>query len=132
MIVVDTSVWIEYFRSRDTKIVKTLHHLLDNEFIFLPRVVYLEILNGAGRKNISTLRRVLSALPVLEIEKSTWGITEQWIEESSKKGQRFGVVDLLIAALAKENKSSTWSLDADFKRMASLDFVRLHDPGINL
>jgi len=127
MIVVDTSIWVEYFRNQNQRITKTIHQALDDELIYLPRVTYLEILNGAGRKNSSTLKRVLSALPILEIERSTWGIIGQWIEESSMKGHRFGIVDLLIASLANEHGSLVWSIDSDSKRMASLDFVHLYE-----
>jgi predicted nucleic acid-binding protein len=42
-------------------------------------------------------------------------------------GQRFGVGDLLIGALARETGSLVWSLDSDLERMSGLGFVDLDE-----
>ncbi len=44
----------------------------------------------------------------------------QIMERARTKGERFGVVDLLIAALAEENGAAIWSLDSDFRRLSRL------------
>jgi predicted nucleic acid-binding protein len=51
---------------------------------------------------------------------------ERWAEESCARGERFGVSDLLIAAIVAENNGQIWSLDEDFARLARLGFVRRH------
>lgn len=55
---------------------------------------------------------------------ATWSIVEGWIESATDSGQRFALVDLLIAALAHELTALVWSLDNDFERMAALGFVQ--------
>lgn len=128
MIVVDTSVWIEAFRGR-ARVTAELSRLLDEDLAAIVTPVRLELLGGARAGEWGRLRRVLGAVPTFAPAPSTWARAEQWIEASVKAGQRFGVMDLVIAATAAERRASVWSLDADFEKMAKLRFVRLHRPG---
>jgi predicted nucleic acid-binding protein len=50
---------------------------------------------------------------------------ENWTTLSVKKGRRFGMGDLLIAAISAENEAKVWSLDEDFSRMAKMKWIRL-------
>jgi predicted nucleic acid-binding protein len=72
------------------------------------------------------LRATLSALPILHPRSATWDLIDRWVDEAGNAGERFGVMDLLIAALAAEQGAALWSLDHDFVRMAELRFLDLH------
>ena len=50
---------------------------------------------------------------------------ERWAIAGAAAGQRFGVGDLLVAAIASQNDCAIWSLDDDFVRMSRLGFVTL-------
>jgi predicted nucleic acid-binding protein len=126
--VVDTSVWVRALRSAGSPEAVGLRALLDTDEVALPAPVRVEILSGAPARQLPRLRRVLSALPYWIPTGSTWQLIESWIEPAARFGERFGVGDLLIAALAAEHAATLWSLDRDFQRMARLNFVRLHLP----
>lgn len=128
MIVVDTSVWVNAFRSALSNEATILPSLLDADEVILAVPVKSELLSGAARRDLAPLRRALSALPVLYPSDETWQIIETWIERASPVGQRFGLGDLLIAALARESGSLIWSLDADFARMSRMGFIDLYEP----
>jgi len=127
MIFVDTSVWVAALRFATTREARHLQGLLDQDEVGLPVVVRLEMLTGANPQDRAKLRRALSALPVYFPRAETWDRIEGWVEDSSATGERFGVVDLLIAALADEQQAALWSLDQDFERMSRLGYIRLHD-----
>ena len=128
MIFVDTSVWVKALRSSSNREASHLEDLLDRDEVALPVVVRLEILTGASRRDRARLRRSLSALPVFLPQTETWDRIEGWIEVASAEGDRFGIADLLVAALAAEQDAWLWSLDRDFQRMSRLGFVALHEP----
>jgi predicted nucleic acid-binding protein len=126
MILADTSVWIAYFRASSPRIVEQMRELLEEDQIVLAVPVKMEILCGSSRESREKLSRVLSALPLLIPTETTWKRVEEWIESAVPQGERFGVMDLLIAALSAEIKASLWSLDSDFKRLQKLGFIKLH------
>lgn len=126
MIVIDTSVWVEVFRKKDSVLSKELVRLLDEALGVLPVPVLYEVLSGASKRDQGVLRNKLSALPVLYPSLDSWKQVEMWIYRATEKGERFGISDLLIASVAAENGAKIWSLDRDFQRMARLGFVKLH------
>jgi predicted nucleic acid-binding protein len=127
MILVDTSVWVDYFRAANRRLTTHLQALLDEDQVVMAAPVKIEILSGSPRREWLRLRRSLEALPLLIPSDSTWERMEGWIEKAVRRGERFGVTDLLIGALAAERDMELWSLDGDFVRMAKLGFIRLHE-----
>lgn len=124
MIAVDTSVWIDFFRGRQP-VADRVAVALDEDELALPVPVRIEVLSGARRAERPRLARLLSALPLLSPSDQTWQRIEDWVSTGAAAGHRFGVADLLIAAIAAENDCGIWSLDADFVRLARLGLVRL-------
>lgn len=125
---VDTSIWIEFFRGKNTQIIRTLSEQIDHDQVVISKITQLEILNGAKHSEFKKLQRVLDALGPRLPDSAVWNQVENWIYTATKKGIRFGIADLIIAAQAKELKIPVWSLDSDFKRMKSAGFTDLFEP----
>lgn len=128
MIVVDTSVWIAALRESRSPEASILRSLLDADEVALAAPVRLELLSGASRRDRPSLRRALSALPLLYPTDDTWALMGDWVERTADAHERFGVGDLLIGALAAEVGGLVWSLDSDFSRMRALGLVHLYEP----
>jgi len=124
----DTSVWIAALRSADCREVEHLRSLLDDDRVALAAPVRIEILSGASAPDQDRLRPLLAALPNWMPERSTWALIETWLASAARVGQRFGMGDLLIAAIAAEHKAPIWTLDTGFERMAQMDWLELHQP----
>lgn len=125
MIVIDTSVWIPYFRGRDRKIMHRVHDLLDNDQVALTGPIRLELLSGASKEQHGRLHRVLAAVPTYYPSWDTWMTIEEWIASGLQQGHHFGAMDLLIAAMTHEHDAELWSNDGDFQRMARLGWIQL-------
>jgi len=126
MILADTSVWIAALRPADSREAEHLESLLDEDRVALAAPVRIEILSGASAPDQDRLRPLLAALPNWIPELSTWALIETWLAAAALAGQRFGMGDLLIAAIATEHQTPIWTLDTDFERMAQMDWVELH------
>jgi predicted nucleic acid-binding protein len=127
VILVDTSVWKVALHRGHSDEALGLRALLDSDQVALATPVRIEILSGTRASDLARLRRVLSALPQFSSGAGTWERIEAFVMKAVPAGERFGVADLLIAAIAAENELEVWSLDGDFARMARLGFVRVID-----
>lgn len=102
--------------------------LLDADEVVLAAPVRVELLSGASSRDRGRLRRGLSALPVAYPTDGTWNLIDTWVDRAGQAGQRFGLGDLLIGALAAELGALIWSLDADFARLERLGLVARYVP----
>ncbi len=126
MVVVDSSVWIDFFRGRGNALCTHLEALLDADQVAIPAPVRIELLGGARKAELPKLRRVMEALPLLVPSALVWKGIEAWLDRAVGTGQHFGMGDLLVAGIAAENRAAVWSLDGDFQRMAKLGWIRMH------
>lgn len=126
MIVVDTSVWVTALSDATHEDAVRLAALLDADEVALPLPVRIELLAGVARPQRVPLERALRGLPVLVPDDDAWRRIESWIPQAADHGHRFGLSDLIIAAMTAELGGLVWSRDADFDRMEALGLVRLY------
>lgn len=128
MILVDTSVWVSALRDTGSLEATGLRGLLDDDEVAMAMPVKIELLAGASAADLRRLRPLLSALPLWIPAESTWWLADSWLDTAARAGERFGMADLVIAALAAERSAPLWSLDRDFERLESLGLVERHAP----
>jgi predicted nucleic acid-binding protein len=122
-ILVDTSIWIEYFRTGNNS--EKLDFLIDenlvviNELILAELVPYLRIRNQ--RKIISLLHNIN------KVELSIrWDQIMEFQFKCLKNGLNgIGIPDLIVAQNAKQNKCTIYSLDNHFELMKDILKLRL-------
>ena len=68
MILVDSSVWIDYFRGSTTPQVERLDSLLGTELVAIGDLMLVEVLQGFGsNRDFNQAKRLMTSLEVLEI-----------------------------------------------------------------
>jgi predicted nucleic acid-binding protein len=127
LILVDTSVWIDFFSFSPGRAGSELRRLIDEvEPFALTGVVVTEILQGLTR-DISRIKRFLSMWDLLEPRGfSTYREASAISRLARSKGISLTTIDTLIAAIALEHRASLFTLDKDFSRVARITALRLH------
>jgi predicted nucleic acid-binding protein len=111
MILVDTSVWIDFFRQRDPSIDKMLSGLLEDNEVVALSPIFGELLQGAkNREEEETILEFWEYLP--KIEEAELLIEAGKLSREHKLiAMGVGLLDSCILAACKINNLQVWSLD---------------------
>lgn len=121
MIVVDTSVWIEYLRTPDSEHGRALDSLLGRKEALLTGVVIAEVVQGVRSDQQRTaVADYLLRLPYGDLSKEGWLQAGELAYQMRRQGQTPGLADLAIAAVAIEGGHELYTLDAGFQRVPGL------------
>ena len=124
MILVDSSVWIDFLSSSPSAAGAELRRMIaDAEPFALAGIVVTEVLQGLKR-DVSRIERYLSQWDMLEPSGyQTYREAAVIFRTARAKGVVVTTVDALIASIALEHDATLFTLDRDFSRIAEL--VRL-------
>ena len=120
MILVDTSVWIDHFRSLD----KALVALLNSSLVLMHPHVSGELACG-NLTNRAEVLHLLAALPQISV--ATDAEVQFFIEQRSLMGKGIGYIDAhLLAAVALDGSAKIWTRDKRLHKVAeNLSLARL-------
>jgi tRNA(fMet)-specific endonuclease VapC len=123
-ILVDTSIWIEFFRAK-SEVGDHLETLLTQNAVWTCGVVLYEVLQGIKSENEkSKLRSMLTDLPYIEMRKATWERAAEFAILAKKNGLTLPLSDIFIAAIALENDLSIYTLDKHFEQVPNLKLYK--------
>ena len=118
MILVDSSVWIDYFNGATTAQTEKLDHLLGQEPLAIGDLILTEVLQGfSSERDFDRARRMLTALTVVELGGREIAIQAARNFRALRKA---GVtvrkaVDTIIATWCIENGFDLLHNDRDFE-----------------
>jgi len=127
LILVDSSVWIDFFSSSPGRAGKELRRIIEEAEPFaLTGVVVAEVLQGLTRDE-SRVEEYLAMWELLGPSGfSTYREAAAIFRLARSKGITLTTIDTLIAAVAIEHDASLFSLDKDFSRVARITPLRLY------
>jgi len=130
MVIVDTSVWIDYFNGRYNKFTEKLEDLEKKKYdIFTTGIIITEILSGIrSSKDYKIIKEKLLQLPYVNLIYPSTYIESALI---FKKGKKTGItirkiIDCLIAQLAIENGLLLLHHDKNFDRIATFSKLKIY------
>lgn len=124
-VVVDTTVWIDFFRGRNEPVCQHLRQLIRYEDAVLVGIVMAEVLQGI--RSSSERRQVeehFAALPYLEASWNSWRSSADLARALRSEGRTIPLSDLLLAAMAIEHNLSVYSTDSHFNHIPGLELYR--------
>lgn len=117
MILVDSSVWIDYFNGTDSDAAEYLDQNLSSEIICIGDIVLAEVLQGfRSDTDYKAAKSILSEFPVYQMMTPELAITSA---DNYRKLRRRGItvrksVDVWIATFCIENDVALLFSDRDF------------------
>ena len=124
-VLVDTSVWIEYFRNGNN--FEKLDFLIDENLVATNDLILAELIPFLKVRNQGKLINLLYKINKYEIVVN-WGQIIDYQYSCLKKGLNgIGIPDLIIVQNAKQNHCSIYSLDNHFNLMENILNIQLID-----
>jgi predicted nucleic acid-binding protein len=117
-VLVDTSVWVEYFRSGNNS--EKLDFLIDENLIVTNDLILAELIPFLKVRKQRKLTNLLLNINKLNLSIS-WGQIIEYQYKCLKNGLNgVGLPDLIIAQNAKQNNCEIYSLDNYFSLMKDI------------
>jgi len=132
MILVDTSVLIDFLKGQDNPAVLKFVQVIDRDIPFgISPLVFLEVLQGAAtEKDFKLLRQYLQSQAFYELRdgRESHAGAARMSFELRRKGMAVGsTIDLLIAQTAIDNDLYLLHNDSDFDRIKQVSRLKTWD-----
>lgn len=114
-VLIDTSVWIEFFRKRESPVSLNIREWLKLNQVYYTGPIVVELYQGAKtNKEIRIINQLLDTIHYVDITREHYhhaGLTSQ---KAARDGKIFSTIDMIIAAVAHDENLSLFSLDHHF------------------
>ena len=128
MVLVDTSVWIDFFQAPESETANALEPLVkDHNRVTLCGIVLQEVLQGIRNQNSYELvRERLLKFPFVDAKRETWLLAASLYRDLRALGITMPPVDVTIAAIAIQHDLPLFSRDEHFREVAKVSGLRLY------
>jgi predicted nucleic acid-binding protein len=127
-VLVDTSVWIEFFRKKEPY-YSIVSGLMEDDRVCSLGLILAELLQGAkSEKEIKVLKEFIYVFDFLPESAKNWELAGELSFGLSRKGTSAGLSDCYIAVTAKVNEAKLFTLDGHFQTIKRVFEVGLYTP----
>ena len=128
-VIVDTSVWIDFFNGRLTAHVKLLFGLMDTDLIIVPPVILQEVLQGINNKEmIHIVEEIFMGYHFIAYDsyEIAFNSAELYRSLRQKRVAIRSSNDAVITILCMQNKAMLLHNDKDFNNIAKHTSLKIY------
>lgn len=126
LVILDTSVWIEYFRGKNAPLCTHVEALIAERRLRQLHIITAELLRGAAHASEQrVIQSTIGYIPIASLTDQFWLIVGQFCFDLARKGVVVSLPDAWIAKAAIEHHCMLWSLDHHFQPIARHTSLRL-------
>lgn len=123
VVVVDTSVWIEFFRGIT---IPELETALRESRVVLPPLVVSELFSGKSTgKNLEKLKLLVSQLGIIQTDLAHWMEVGMLRKKLALKGISVSTPDAHVAYCAISLNAELASIDGIFKKISTVTTLKI-------
>ena len=127
-VLLDTSIWIDYFQKSQSPVKIVVEGLLKNRQAVFTGVIALELIRGArSAKELAILSTLFTCIERINECDTTHLEAGNMGYQLARKGIIIGTVDLIIGQLALENNLSLYTQDRHFSMMISTFPLKIYN-----
>ena len=127
-VLVDTSVWISFFRHADSVVSVQLKQLLKSGAPLYTGIIATELYRGAkSKRETDVLGELLTSIECIATKEEYFLMAGQLGRVLSPHGITVGTIDLLIAQISIANNLMLFTLDKHFAAIARHSSLRLYN-----
>ncbi len=124
MVLVDTSIWIDYFRGGDNS--NDMEFLIDENLIIINEIILAELIPYLKIKKQTKVLKLLYEITLIPLNIHWEEIIEFQLKCLKSGANGVGIPDLIIAQNAKQNNCKIYSFDKHFCLLNRILKVNLH------
>jgi len=127
-VLVDTSVWVSFFRGASSVFTDQLAELLQNDAACTTAIIRTELLSGTRNESeFRALANTLSAIDQLSEMPDFWDRVAHYRFQLARKGIQASITDLSIALMARDHRCPLLTEDKEFRpiaRVIPFEFIK--------
>lgn len=125
-VLIDTSIWIAYFRGEDD-VHDQVINLIDQNVVCISGITLAELLQGAKTdKEINTLSEFTEVFTLLPTTNEIWQEAGLLSYSIRRKGITIGLADCFLAVQAKHHRLAIFTRDKHFSAIAKHFTIKLY------
>lgn len=118
-VLIDTSVWIEFFRKKGTNVSAKLREYLKLNQACYAGPIAVELYQGAKtHEEIQVIDQLFQTIPYVDITRTHYHHAGLISQKAAREGKIFSTVDMILAVVAHDEQLLLFSLDSHFQDIA--------------